>query len=160
MSVNRLFRNPQSLPDGSQPYPVQRPTALSGITGTCWSKVPTGAYIHWWHGRTCPCPLDDTCEACKVGVEYRYESYVWLERSVTERVVILALPYRASLYLRELIEKSGSLYGRSMEVIRAGKTNRSQIRLSVLGPDQEEGVGPTLPSLKATMCRIWGVRNE
>ena len=160
MSAKQFFRVPQSLPDGSQPYPVQRATILSDLSGTCWSKGPLGGYMHWWKGRTTPCPLDDSCHACKAGVEYRYESYVWLERSPSDRVVILALPYRASVYLRDLLGKTGSLYGRSMEVKRAGKTNRSQIRLNVIGPVQPEGAGPTLPSLKATMCRIWGIRQD
>lgn len=139
-------------------FAITRPTVEKPAVGICASE-PFGVELHYFRGRSTPCTDEHDCPACVAGNPARFVCHMWVICENTGTVILLALPYSASLAIYGWRRANGKIMGKRIFATRSGKTNRSRVSVKIgREPAIEAESLPELPNIGEVLERIWRIR--
>lgn len=133
---------------------VQPQKPISGII-TC--RTQTGAYTHYWRGRTIKC-VHPTCDACDAGRVARWYGFLSVWGSKTGRVALFEFTPACIPTIREYNEKFGTLRGAAIKLERRNWKTNSTVLMTLSPSPYDDSKIPPEPNIIAHLEHMWEIR--
>lgn len=156
--VNRILPGAWTDRPAASDLPDAWKILRTGKNGTvplyCLSPDTTGAYVHYWSGRTRLC-LKSACEPCEKLNVPRWRGYLAVIVSTNRATRLLEVTPSCVLAIERQLTERGTLRGSVIQVSRKGKAANGELDLSFLPSGAYAGDLPADPDVRSHLCRIW-----
>jgi hypothetical protein len=146
-------------PSPTYGYRLMRVPPNRQMLATIVTGKPIGTNTHYYKGRTTPC-AGPTCEACALGLQYRWHAYLAILIAETRETAILELTAQAAEQLDAAAAENGTL--RAVEALFDRPSHRPNGRVRIVyrpGRVSEDRL-PKEPDLARIMTHIWGMDDQ
>lgn len=147
--TNRPDRDPSDVPLNLLRVKPGRP-----IGGIALTDDLTGAYTHFWHGRTKLC-TEHLCEACAALNAARWKGYLQIWNPTSGVIAIMEMTASCVPAVENWIDKYGSLKGAKVTVQRAGAKVNSRVVCEIQSSPYTTQKLPEAPDLQKQLARMW-----
>lgn len=143
--------------DHMQQYKLIRTPEKGSITGIILDLTHTGAYTHFWKGRTIKCQ-EIECEACLAGREARWYGYISIFGPKTNQIAIYEFTPPGLNALDAYFTQHGQLRGAQITGERIGKRANSRVSIQVRESGFDLSKLPAAAPVKEILLRLWEVK--
>lgn len=147
----------QDAPPPSQGFlRIWRPKAGETLRLVALADKIEGTEIHFWEGRSLPCPGPfNHCLACKHR-KPRWEGWLMAFNPHTREIGLAAITKGARSRCREL-QVGIKLRGRRFELERIEGRQEARVELRIGDPFPRRHLLPEAPDTREALARIWGI---
>jgi hypothetical protein len=137
-------------------YRLIRVPAARPIRLIILSPQPIGTNTHYHKGRTKPCD-GQLCEACQLGLPYRWHSYIAVHNADTGENALLELTAQATEQLQPARDEFHTL--RAVKLVLERPSHRPNGRIHInIHPGRAAELGlPDPPEVQRILLHIWGL---
>lgn len=143
--------------DQMQQYRLVRTPEKGAISGIILDLQHTGAYTHYWGGRTIMCQQIE-CEACLAGRQARWYGYVSIFSAKSNQIAIYEFTPPGVNAVDAYFTSHGQLRGGLITGERIGKRANSRISITMKESGFDVAKLPPAPPVKEILLRLWEVR--
>lgn len=140
-------------------YHILRTPTTQGIRAVCIGDRHEGVKLHFWKGRSRPCPGDD-CPACMEGHVPRWKGYVLVKSVDNPKIVIFEFTERAHHAFHDRFLRYGSLRGCIFLARRTNRKINGPLVVEFEDARMDEALLPGDCDLRAMLERIWEIRQQ
>lgn len=142
-----------------QNYRIWRTPASRQETLICLSPAHIGAKLHYWKGRSRPCP-GTNCEACMDGQIPRWKGYVLVYHESSKGIAIFEFTERGYDPFATALQRHGTLRGLKFQTSRLGRRPNGPLLIEFSETREESPHLPADVDLAAMLDRIWEIRQQ
>lgn len=142
--------------DTLQQYRLIRTPEKGSVSGIVLDLSHTGAYTHYWKGRTIKC-FEHDCEACKAGREARWYGYVSIFNPKTNQIALYEWTPPGLNAVDAYYTQHGQLRGGLIMGERIGKRANSRISITMKESGYDLAKLPPPVPVKEILLRLWEV---
>ena len=151
---------PSPAREGTIPnYHILRTPQSSPIKAVCLSDSFEGVKLHYWKGRSRPCP-GGPCEPCETGQVPRWKGYILVKAPDNPKIVIFEFTERAYDAFHTRFRRYGSLRGCVFIARRATRKANGPLIVEFEDARHDEALLPPPSDLRAMLERIWEIRQQ
>jgi hypothetical protein len=145
--------------DRAKSYDLERTPDKGKLVGVVTSSSWTGAFTHYFGGRTNACE-GEHCEVCKKGVGKRWHGYVGVWNPKSRRHFLFEFTALAAEYFQKYVEIMNTLRGCEFIAERRGVRKNAPVTISCR-PANLDGLSlPPEPNIRQALCIIWGLPDD
>lgn len=148
--------SPDDLPEV---WKILRATAHGTPDCLILSDDTTGAYVHYWGGRTQPC-LYDCCHICFKGQQARWRGYLPVITAKVKQLRLLEITPSVVPPIDRWIKERSTLRGLVISLERKGRKPNGELVATIR---EAAGFAPDLPNgpnVGLVLARIWRLTHD
>lgn len=139
--------------------PIRRTPTHGRLTAIVTSNQMVGCDTHFFRGHTIPCERPD-CEACRVGIPFRWHTYIGCLEQSHHLHIIFEATLQASLPFVEYRQAHNDLRGCGFEATRLHAQPNGRVIIRTKPAPIEHIRLPGPPDLIACLSIIWNLPRE
>lgn len=133
---------------------VVRAPETGVLSGISLSHDLSGAYTHWYRGRTRPC-TQPNCEACAENTPWRWHGYLMLFGPKTHRIVLLEVTKNVCPTIDDYMAAKQTLRGARINITRKNRKKNARVILTVTASDIDDRTLPPCPPVAYHLAKLW-----